>query len=427
MGKKNYRPWTAAEIEELKSLKAEGFTRRQIAESLGRSYNSVTNRIQSLGGTQKTPDKTDAAEAQKFSHITKGDQSNINSISDRIRTPAEALESANIDLDIWEVERTTVNSWEAMGKTENGLETITLWQIKVQLKRKAPHFVLDSLDKLFDRAKEHSPQIPTPKKKSKADPHLLELSLFDAHFGKLCWYPGTEYDTKKAEKLYLDAVDTLIEKTSGWNIEKILFPVGQDFFHVDNWQNTTARGTAMEVDSPFQLVFETGCMALVHAIDRCLTVAPVEILWIPGNHDISTSWYLVRFLAAWYRKSKNVKVDTSVMPRKYFHYGTNLIGFTHGNMEAHRDLPAIMAGEKPLEWSKTSWREFHLGHYHRAKQIMFTGVDEFGGVRIRVLPSLSGTDSWHYQKGYVNNKRAAEGYLWSKKDGYSGHFSANAS
>ena len=318
MGKKSYKQWTRTEIEELKDLRAQGLTRRQIADSLGRSYNSVTNRIQSLGGQQEAPQKNDGPADQKFTHVTKGDQSNIISISEKIRTPAQALESAQIDLDVWEVERTTVNSWEAMAKTDEGLETITLWQIKVQLKRKAPRFVLESLDKLFDRARKHKPDIPVPKKSPKADPHLLELSLFDAHFGKLCWHPGSEYDTKKAEKLYLDAVDTLIEKTSGWNIEKILLPVGQDFFHVDNWNNTTARGTAMEVDSPFQLVFGIGCMAIVHAIDRCLKVAPVEVIWVPGNHDISTSWYLVRFLSAWYRDSKDVTVDTLMMPRNMF-------------------------------------------------------------------------------------------------------------
>ena len=419
----NRKPWTAVEIEEIRELQKEGLTRRAIAEKLGRSYNSVTNKIQSLGGKHDNLPEDNSRE--KFTHTVKDDTADIVSVSKKIRTPAQAIEAAQIDLSIWDIDRTTVNSWEAMGKTDDGLQTITLWQIKIQLKRKAPEFITGALDNLFERIKSHQPAVPVSKKKPKADPHLLELSLFDAHFGKLCWFPGSEYDTKKAEKLYLNAIDTLIKKTSNWNIEKIVLPVGQDFFHVDNWNNTTARGTVMEVDAPFQLVFEVGCMAIVHAIDRCLKVAPVEILWVPGNHDISTSWYLLKFLAAWYRDAKNVKVDTSVLARKYLHYGTNLIGFTHGNMEAHRDLPGIMAGEKPIEWSKTTWREFHLGHYHRAKQIMFTGVDEFAGVRLRVLPSLSGTDAWHYQKGYVNNKRAAEGYLWSKEGGYAGHFSAN--
>jgi len=418
------KPWTASEVATLKEMRSQGLTRRQVADQLGRSYNSVTNKIQSISSEEA---HDEPALKDQFTHTTKDENATITSVSERIRTPAQALEVAKIDLDIWEIDRTTVNSWEAAVKTEDGIETVTLWQVKVFLKRKAPSFITDGLENLFKRSENHTPKSPTPRKAAKTNPHMLELSLFDVHFGKLCWYPGAEYNTKKAEKIYLDAIETLLDKTSGWNIEKIVLPVGQDFFHVDSWQNTTQKGTVMDVDSPFQLVFETGAMAIVNAIDRCLEVAPVEILWVPGNHDASTSWYLIRFLSAWYRQSKALTVDLSPFPRKYIHYGTNLIGFTHGNNEQHRDLPAIMAGEKPEEWAKSTWREIHVGHYHRAKQIVVTGVDEFGGVRVRVLPSLSGTDAWHYQKGYVNNKRAAEGYLWSKENGYSGHFSANAS
>ena len=47
--------------------------------------------------------------------------------------------------------------------------------------------------------------------------------------------------------------------------------------------------------------------------------------------------------------------------------------------------------------------------------------DTYGGVTVSVLPSLSGTDSWHYKKGYVKNNRAAEAYLWHHDDGYAGH------
>ena len=111
MGKRVKKPWTATEVEELKDLRSQGLTRRQIAEALGRPNNSFPHKIQSLGGQQEAPQKNDGPTDQKFTHVTKGDQSNIISISEKIRTPAQALESAQIDLDVWEGERTTVNSW----------------------------------------------------------------------------------------------------------------------------------------------------------------------------------------------------------------------------------------------------------------------------------------------------------------------------
>lgn len=422
----NRTPWMESEVTLLLKMKEEGATRREIAEKLGRTYVSVANKVQSLGGAKATRSVRDPKQDEKFEHTTKGDTASIISVSERIRTPADALAYGEIDSQIWEIERQTVNSWEAAAKTDDGFQTITLWQIKLQLKRRAPKFLTDGLDNIFKKMSSHSPVSPTPRKrKSTKDPHMLEVSLFDSHFGKLCWYPGGEFDSKKASKLYLDAVDELLEKTSAWNVESILYPIGNDFFHVDSWANTTAKGTPMDVDAPFQKVFEVGVAAVINAIDRCLLTAPVKLLWVPGNHDASTSWYLMRVLAAWYKSNKNVEVDTDPKPRKYIQYGINLIGFTHGNEEQHRDLPAIMAGEVPHEWAKSHWREIHTGHFHRAKQIVIKHTDEYGGVRVRTLPSLSGTDAWHYQKGYVNNQRAAEAYLWNKKDGYAGHLSAN--
>jgi hypothetical protein len=49
------------------------------------------------------------------------------------------------------------------------------------------------------------------------------------------------------------------------------------------------------------------------------------------------------------------------------------------------------------------------------------GTETYNGVVIRVLPSLSGLDFWHYQQGYSPRYRAAEAHLWSKESGYVGH------
>jgi len=84
-----------------------------------------------------------------------------------------------------------------------------------------------------------------------------------------------------------------------------------------------------------------------------------------------------------------------------------------------------MASEAPDAWAKSKHREIHVGHFHKRKQTQYLAGDTFGGVTVRVLPSLSGTDAWHFSKGYVKGLRAAEAYLWSKRGGYTGHLSAN--
>ena len=222
--------------------------------------------------------------------------------------------------------------------------------------------------------------------------------------------------------MYVDAVEDLLSKSASYNIEKILLPIGQDFFHINNAENTTVKGTAQDVDGRPHKVFEAGYMAVIKAINNCLRTAPVEVLWIPGNHDRETSYYLAKYLEAYYRNTDHVTVDAGSKSRKYYHYGVTLLGFTHGNEEPHRDLPIIMASECSDIWNAVTCREWHVGHFHKRKETRYLAGDSFGAVGVRILPSLSGTDKWHYDKGYVNSHRVAEAYLWNLETGYAGHF-----
>jgi hypothetical protein len=52
---------------------------------------------------------------------------------------------------------------------------------------------------------------------------------------------------------------------------------------------------------------------------------------VPGNHDELTSFHLGEILAARYDGDKHVTVDNSARLRKYYDFGTNLFGFTHGD------------------------------------------------------------------------------------------------
>jgi len=373
-------------------------------------------------------------------------QKSLVSVSASIQTLDGALKAGKVDLTIWEVERYIINKWDVGAKyrdqnlkMEKGVMTghairknewlvQPLWQVKVWLRRRVEKKVVDAIEALMIRAEKHSTkyidiQIP----KLIKDKHLLEISIFDLHFGKLAWgkETGTDYDMDIAEKIYHDAVVELCSKTKGFPIEKILFPIGQDFFHIDNARNTTVNDTPQDVDSRYPKIFTKGVMACVKAIDYMRTIAPVDVLWVPGNHDRTSSYHLVRELAAWYKDAKNVNVDTSPSPRKYINYGKCLIGFTHGDEEKHSMLPTLMADEVPTAWANCVSKEWHIGHTHTRRRTAYGMDDSFGSVTVRTLPSLSGTDSWHFRKGYVKGTRAAEGYLWSKEKGYSGHFSAN--
>ena len=233
---------------------------------------------------------------------------------------------------------------------------------------------------------------------------------------------GQNYDIKIAEKIFISAIENLITHIKFYNPEKIIFPVGSDFFNVNSKLNITASGTPQDEDRRWQKTFVYGRKMVVKAVDRLRQIAPTHIIIVPGNHDEERAFYLGESLAGWYRKCSNVTVDNSPELKKYWGWGKCLIGFTHGKEEIKGTLPLIMATEKKNLWSKAEFCEWHTGHlHHRATKSYDYGAEQ-NGVRERILPSLAATDSWHKKKGY-SGLRAAEAFIWNKKSGNIANFS----
>ena len=415
--------WSTTEEETLKFNKEAGLSAKEIAKEMGRTLNQIECKWRNLRSRQVIETREENLEKLETT-----DSTVITSQSHTVRTLAGALKAAEVDLSIWEVEKHTINKWDCVAKLKkkDKLVATELWQVKVWLRRKVPKMIEEGVKLFLNQIKAH--KYESRKFEHYTNPCLLEMSLFDIHFGKLAWSKetGQNYDLKLAEAIYLNAAHELIAKARGFNIEKIVLPIGQDFFHIDGPNNMTTAGTPQDVDGRLAKIFSTGQKALINLIDLLMGIAPIHIFWIPGNHDWYTSWYLIKVIEAHYRMTPSVTIDSGESPRKFIEYGTNLIGFTHGNEEKHSSLPAIMAGSWPQEWARTTHREWHLGHFHRIKETHYAAADTIDGVLVRVLPSLSATDSWHYRKGYVGNMRAAQAYIYNKKSGYEAHLNANA-
>lgn len=374
--------------------------------------------------TERTrPVKTGNPE-EKFSATDSGEVMEIDSLSGRVRTVAEALKKGDVDQAVWEVDKFTLNSWEVGmkfgSKAEERVVTSPLWQVKVWLRRKVSRAVEIASAALWERMRAHSPKLQEVKYASRIkDAAMLEISPFDVHFGKLAWHGETEedYDLKIAERVFGESFETILGLADLGQVEKILIPFGNDFLHVDNAHQTTGNDTPQDVDGRYPKMIEIATMAMVRAVERCRQVAPVHITWVPGNHDPRTSWHVAHFLSAWFRNAKGVTIDIGATPRKYVRYGSSLLGFTHGNEEKRNSLPLIMAGERKKDWSECSHHEWHLGHLHKRMETHHTACDTFGPVVVRTLPSMSLSDLWHYKKGFVGGPRGAEAYLYSKADG----------
>ncbi len=336
----------------------------------------------------------------------------------RIRTLDDLLVYTQTDTRVWEVERHVINKWEMGTKIGGEILTSPLYQIKVWLRRKVVEQRIQTLmEGMLEKFVNAAPIRP-PLARLSSCKGLLEISLADIHLGKFSWQPetGHTYNADVAEKVFLEAVEDLISKSSGLPIGRVLFVCGNDFLNTDHLGRTTTAGTPQDDMLRYQESFLRGRQLLVGAIERLRQLAPVQVIMVSGNHDTQRIYYLGDVLEAWFRNTADVEVDNSPRSRKYFQFERNLIGFTHGNNEKHCDLPLLMATEAPDGWAQSRHREFHLGHFHSRKNKMFVPSYDRGGVMVRLLPSLCPPDAWHAIMGY-SSKLAAEAYFWDAEEG----------
>jgi len=395
-------------------------------EALGVSRATIKRRLQHLQGHQD--EQGDPNEQIKTVHSENG--MSLTVVSRSIRNKEDALKKAGLSEDEWEITKATANNWPVTTKDpQTGHPTkVNQWQFKLELKPRITPDVQKAMQSLVERIEQQDIQHPAVIIPEYQDPHLLELALYDHHFGMLSWRreTGSDYDLRYAEYLYLEAVKGLLSRARGYEVDEILLPVGQDFFHVnDQSERTPKNKNDLDVDGRLAKVFETGYSAVVQAVQFARMVAPVVIKWVPGNHDPQTSYYLCQCLRAYYRNEDRVTVDVEPIPRKYHQYGVNLIGLTHADTEPEQELPNIMASECRSIWPEVVHCEWHTGHRHSRKEIRYLGAQTIGDMVVRRLPSLSARDYWHFSKGY-QSERAAEGYLFNKRNGYAGHLAISA-
>lgn len=405
-----------------------GHAGRRIASALDIPYGSIhrlLNRVRRPGATIIGAAGMRNEEAKDI--LGKGEITIECKPSNSLRTLEDLLKESKTDMTKWEVTNHIVNKHDMAYKDGNGdAHVVELFQIKAWLKRKPGPPDSEVLASLWaELKKQKMPPMSSRRFAPMKGDRMLEISIPDLHYGSLAWHAetGEDYDSKIAEQRFLSAVKDLIEKGKVFGFSRVLFPVGSDFFHVDTPSNTTAAGTPLDADTRWQRSFVRGVKVVRAAIEMCRQHAPVDVVVVSGNHDATRAFYLGEVLSAVYANTKDVTVDNTPRTRKYIRWGTVLLGLAHGDRVKHAALPNLMAGEAAADWAATTHHEWHLGHLHHSREHWFEAGREQNATRVRVLPSLAGTDAWHKQQGYVGARKAAEAYLWSKTDGYVGHFS----
>lgn len=367
-------------------------------------------------------------------------------VEDEIKTADDLISALKIDTSEWKIDRFQVGKsvayrkdkevqWEVVdGKVSNGyvndsgkLLLKPLYNVKVWMSRKTEEIRSNlAVEDFRNSVHQFAPKRVEIKHKKRSG-MLYEIEMPDIHIGKLTWgeETGEDSDVKIQVETAKKTIEKLLYHTQHYPIEGILFPIGHDYYNVDNQFNTTSHGTPQQEDTRWRKTFKLGWQLAADMINLCLQIAPVKVVVVPGNHDEERSYYLGEVLSALYSNVKHVKVDNSPKARKYELYGSNLIGMTHGYHEKITKLKDIMSYEVPDLWAQSTYREWHTGDKHHKEDYVHKTHEADNGVVIRILRSLTPSDAWHYNKGYVGALRASEAFLWDKKDHLVAQFTAS--
>lgn len=335
-----------------------------------------------------------------------------------IQSLEEAISFFEIDLNTWEVDRWTANSWDVSMKVKgDNVVKKTNYQVKVWLKKKSKDFERER-QAVLDLLKLESPK--SIKTYPQSESNVLEPCLYDVHLGCLIWGKecGQDWDVEITNQTFVDSLRALMQKSSGFKFEKVLYIVGQDFFNSDKsspYAQTTA-GTVQNDDGRYHKIISAGNQMQILAVKELLEIAPVEIVVMPGNHDTERAFHLGEVLKYYFYNNKHVTVDNSPLMFKFWEYGNNLLGFNHGHRAKFPDLYHAMTQLAAPQWGRTKYREMHIGHNHHEAVTPALSSKDINGMIVRQMRSVCPPDEWHGEKPYISDK-GADAYVWNKWDG----------
>ena len=273
--------------------------------------------------------------------------------------------------------------------------------VQAWIKQKVTDIDVEDLVKAL---KENVEPYKYTRKCDKTADRMLEIPLFDMHFGV------SFLDD------YRDALNYILELIQSRHWDQVIIPFGQDFFHNDSVVNgTTTKGTVIERVDMLRAVKE-GRQFITAIIDAALENSnKTYVVYSPGNHDRSVSWMFMQVLLERYGPEV---VDDTMKYRKVFAYGRNSIMVTHGDSKqaTAKNLAHIFPISYPEEFAQAKTREVHSGHLHHE-----TEADIYG-VMVRRLSSGVAVDDWSNRQDFIGTHRRFMIFEWDRDSLRSIHY-----
>ena len=195
---------------------------------------------------------------------------------------------------------------------------------------------------------------------------------------------------------HYDKLQSDIAEVMSNGYAEILMSVHGDLFHVDNFLNTTERGTRID-DVDFEQGVQDGFQFIMPLIEKALECSPnVKLVYLPGNHAPSVDYMFVQAIKRLY---PDVEVDDSVDDFKHAWLGKHSIFMHHGDkVKNPKRLLEIIVSKFAKEWGESQSRYLMTGHFHHEKSLSFAGMTHYQ------VMSPSRQSSYDKRMGYVDSE-----------------------
>lgn len=252
-----------------------------------------------------------------------------------------------------------------------------------------------SLDAITRAMREAFTDVPrselTPPPSQSMSDALTIYPIVDWHVGLLAWAEecGENYDLKIAQSVILDAMRNVIAAAPP-SRRCIILGLG-DLMHFDGYEHvTTKSGNFLDGDGRYPKVLGAAARMVIETIDLALLKhEKVLVRMNPGNHDTRSTVAINLALSMRYEGHARVTVDDSPSYFWWHRFGKNFFGATHGDKAKMKDLPLVMAHDRPHDWAASTHRRIYTGHIHHERRI------EEGGVIVLSMRTPVVKDAYH--------------------------------
>jgi hypothetical protein len=272
--------------------------------------------------------------------------------------------------------------------------------------------LIERMEQSLDAVKPFKPTKP-PKK---SDDRLLSLlTITDFHVGSACWEAetGDNFDTKIAADIFLNAMHDMLAACP--NSQTGLLNILGDFIHFDgiNLQPVTSGNFhVLDADTRYTKIVDVAMSIVREAVKMMLErFERVVVVVAEGNHDISSSVWLRKYIKHLFEGSRVEVIDNAFPYYAYLH-GKCMLGFHHGHKMKLASLHKLFASEPRFRamWGASDYCYIHSGHLHHER------VVEDAGAVAELHPSLTGRSSYEARGGWYS-MRGAKVITYDKLDG----------